>query len=157
MSLQIIRALIWFSCCIVTPGVESLHVDQKNSKVTVYGTVKPQVVLDKVLRAGKTAEFWPQPDETAKEVGAAAKEECIQVVVKEVVGGKKKASDAGGNATKKQKKGKESKEETELEAFGDGEIVDETDIPASEGDDESDERVLIKSEKLRKKGVFRKR
>jgi hypothetical protein len=53
--------------------VESFHVDQKNSKVTVYGTVKPQAVLDKVLRAGKTAEFWPEPP----------------VVKEEVVGGKK--------------------------------------------------------------------
>lgn len=37
-------------------GVEAFHVDQKNQKVTVVGNVKPQIVLDKVLGAGKTAE-----------------------------------------------------------------------------------------------------
>jgi len=144
----------------MAPGVESLHVDQKNSKVTVYGTVNPQAVLDKVLRAGKTAEFWLQPVEESAEAGVAAKpkDESVQVVAKEV-GKKKKASDnAGGKATKKQKNGKkaEREEEIELEDVGDGEIVDETYLPALEADDESDERVLIKNKKQKKKGIFRK-
>lgn len=136
-----------------TAGVESFHVDQKNSKVTVYGTVKPQVVLEKVLRAGKTAELWPE--EATKEPFPVK-----EVVV--VVGGKKKASDEGGNATKKQKNGKakeefhESKEEIESEDGGDGEVLDETEPASVPGEDESDERVLIKSKKPAKKGIFRK-
>ncbi|KAG0563003.1 hypothetical protein KC19_9G188900 [Ceratodon purpureus] len=127
-------------------GVESFHVDQKNSKVTVYGTVKPQVVLDKVLRAGKTAEFWPEPV-VVKE--AATKEP-------EVVGGKKKAADGGENGSaKKQKSGKkDSKESIELEEFdaGDGEIVNEHDVPALEVADESEERGLMDKRPAKKGG-----
>lgn len=136
-------------------GVESFHVDQKNSKVTVYGTVKPQAVLDKVLHAGKTAEFWPHPAEevTKVEVPDTPKEASAQEAAQDV-GKKKKASDnAGGKATKKLKSGKKVKheEEIELEVVGDGEIVD---LPVLQGDEESDERVLIKNKKPRKKGIF---
>ena len=137
-------------------GVESFHVDQKNSKVTVYGTVKPQAVLDKVLRAGKTAEFWPQPGDEEAAKAEVAKEKPAKEAV---VGGKKKASDLeSGSATKKQKNGKKAEREEDigLEDVGDGEIVDETNIPVPEGDDESDERVLIKTKKPRKKGIFKK-
>ena len=130
-------------------GVESFHVDQKNSKVTVYGTVKPQAVLDKVLRAGKTAEFWPEP---VVEKEPAAKES-------EVVGGKKKATDGGENGSaKKQRSGKDSKESIELEEFdgGDGEIVDETDIPSLELADDSDDKRLIMDKRPAKKGGNRR-
>jgi len=122
---------------IATPGVESFHVDQKNSKVTVYGTVKPQAVLEKVLRAGKTAEFWPQPEAAPKAAEPAPAAE-------EVVGGKKKAVDGGGNGSaKKQKSGKT--DSVELVEFddGDGEILSETDLPPVETADESDTQGLM--------------
>lgn len=126
-------------------GVESFHVDQKNSKVTVYGTVKPQAVLDKVLRAGKTAEFWPEP----------------AVVKEEVVGGKKKAADGGdgGSAKKPRSVTKESKSESvELEEFdgGDGEIVNETDVPALDPAEESEEKGLMMDKRPAKKGGKRR-
>lgn len=112
-------------------------------------------MLDKVLRAGKTVEFWPHSvEEVAKvEVPDTPIEASAQVAAQEV-GKKKKASDsAGGKATKKLKNGKkvEHEEEIELEDVGDGEIVD---LPVLEGDNESDERVLIKNKKPRKKGIF---
>lgn len=124
--------------------------------MTVYGTVKPQAVLDKVLRAGKTAEFWPQP-EVVK--AAATKEPAAE----EVVGGKKKAADGGGNGSaKKQKSGKpETKEDTEPVEFdeGDGEIVNETDLPSAEIPDESDTMGLMDktpATPVKKKGRNRK-
>ncbi|GAA0139281.1 hypothetical protein LIER_35059 [Lithospermum erythrorhizon] len=40
-------------------GVRSVDVNQKQSKVTVYGNVEPNKVLKKVKETGKKAEFWP--------------------------------------------------------------------------------------------------
>lgn len=124
--------------------MESFHVDQKNSKVTVYGTVKPQAVLDKVLRAGKTAEFWPEP---------------AVVKVPEVVGGKKKAADGGENGSAKKQKGRneDRRESIELEEFdgGDGEIVNETDVPSFKLANELEERGLM-DKRPAKKGANKK-
>lgn len=110
---------------ILDPGVQSLHIDQENSKVTVYGTVKPQDVLEKVLRAGKTAEFWPVP------------------AAEEVVGGKKKAVDGGDGGSAKKQKQKQSIAELLEYDDGDGEIVDEINVPEVGVEPESDTKGLM--------------
>ncbi|KAM7529822.1 hypothetical protein LguiB_033232 [Lonicera macranthoides] len=40
-------------------GVKSLEVNRKESRVTVSGNVDPNMVLNRVKRTGKRAEFWP--------------------------------------------------------------------------------------------------
>jgi len=119
----------------VASGVESFHVDQKNSKVTVYGTTKPQAVLDKVLRAGKTAEFWPQPEAAPK----------AEPAVEEEVRGKKKAAESGGNGSAKKQRSNTKIESEELVEYddGDGEILNERNLPPVEIAYESDTQGLM--------------
>lgn len=40
-------------------GVQSVDIDRKMQKVTVYGYIEPNKVLKKVKATGKKAEIWP--------------------------------------------------------------------------------------------------
>jgi len=43
-------------------GVDSYNIDLKEQKVSVTGNVKPDEVLDRISRTGKTTTFWPKDD-----------------------------------------------------------------------------------------------
>jgi copper chaperone len=43
-------------------GVDSYNIDLKEQKVSVTGNVKPDEVLDRISRTGKTTAFWPKDD-----------------------------------------------------------------------------------------------
>ncbi|EPS71492.1 hypothetical protein M569_03271, partial [Genlisea aurea] len=48
-------------------GVYTTNIDSQQNKVTVTGDVDPQILIKKISRAGKHAEFWPENLHAGKE------------------------------------------------------------------------------------------
>lgn len=58
-------------------GVESYDIDIKEQKVTVVGSVKPDVVLDRVSKTGKATSFWS--DESAAKTDPAPEDAVAEL------------------------------------------------------------------------------
>ncbi|XP_024388021.1 uncharacterized protein [Physcomitrium patens] len=125
-------------------GVKSFHVDRENSKVTVIGKVKPQVVLDQVLSAGKTAEFWPK--QRIDEVGSGDKIPFNLTAVE----GKKNTSEDPVETGSKRPAGLGSQGSANGSNGGNSAIVDEADIPELETAHDLEKKMLVGKSPLKK-------